>query len=88
VIAKGPNLIPAAKSALQELHRLNITYVFVSNTCMIEAEKAEQLATMLEVPVSAEQVVLAHTPMRCLKEYHTKHVLVCGQGAVEQIART
>lgn len=87
MIAKGPNVIPAAKSAIQELHRSNITYVFVSNTCMIEAEKAEELAKMLEVPVSPEQVVLAHTPMRCLTEYHKKHVLVCGQGRVEQIAR-
>jgi ribonucleotide monophosphatase NagD (HAD superfamily) len=52
VITKGPNVIPAAKLALQELVELNIPYVFVSNTCMLESEKAEQLSNMLGVPVS------------------------------------
>ena len=37
--------------------------------------------------VLPEQVVLAHTPMRCLTEFHSKHVLICGQGPVEEIAR-
>ncbi|CAF0730523.1 unnamed protein product [Adineta steineri] len=87
VITKGPNVISAAKVALQELVQFNVPYVFVSNTCMLESEKAEQLSEMLEVPVLAEQVVLAHTPMRCLTEYHSKHVLICGQGRIEEIAR-
>ncbi|CAF1131441.1 unnamed protein product [Adineta ricciae] len=87
VITKGPGAIPAAKLALQKLHKLNVPYIFVSNTCMLESEKADQLAKMLEVPVPSDQVVLAHTPMRCLTEYHYKHVLVCGQGDVEEIAR-
>ena len=108
MITKGPNLIPAAKLAIEQLVHFNIPYVFVSNACMMESEKAEQLSTMLGVPVSchhrsiclndqspllsiqilAEQVVLAHTPMRCLTEYHNKHVLVCGQGQINDIART
>jgi len=25
--------------------------------------------------------------MRCLTEYHDKHVLICGQGPIEEIAR-
>ncbi len=40
-----------------------------------------------EIQVVPEQVVLAQTPMRCLTEYHNKHVLICGQGPIEEIAR-
>ncbi|CAF3950627.1 unnamed protein product [Rotaria magnacalcarata] len=88
VITKGPNVIPAAKLAIKKLVEYNIPYVFVSNTCMLETEKAEQLSNMLEVPVHPKQVVLAHTPMRCLSDFHSKHVLICGQGDIEDIART
>ncbi len=51
VITKGPNVIPAAKLAVQELIQFNVPSVFVSNTCMLESEKAEQLSKMLDVPV-------------------------------------
>ncbi|CAF2677587.1 unnamed protein product [Rotaria sp. Silwood2] len=88
VITKGPNVIPAAKLAIQKLVQYNVPFVFVSNTCMLETEKAEQLSNMLEVSILPKQVVLAHTPMRCLGEYHKKHVLICGQGDIEEIART
>lgn len=40
------------------------------------------------IQVLPEQVVLAQTPMRTLTEYHNKHVLISGQGATEEIART
>jgi ribonucleotide monophosphatase NagD (HAD superfamily) len=45
-------VISAAKIALKELVQYNVPYVFVSNTCMLESEKAQQLSTMLGVPVS------------------------------------
>ena len=38
--------------AIQQLVRHNVPFVFVSNTCMMESEKAEQLSDMLEVHVS------------------------------------
>ncbi|CAF1188561.1 unnamed protein product [Rotaria sordida] len=88
VITKGSNVIPAAKLAIKKLVQYDIPHIFVSNTCMLETEKAEQLSNMLEVPILPKQVVSAHTPMRCLDEYHNKHVLICGQGEIEEIART
>lgn len=88
VITKGPNVIPAAKLAIKRLIEYNVPFVFVSNTCMFESEKAAQLSMFLDAPIETDQVVLAHTPMRCLTEYHKKHVLICGQGSLEEIART
>ena len=77
--------------------------MFVSNTCMLESDKAKQLSAVLgfnvsgyffiipdihgSIQVHPEQVVLAQTPMRTLTEYHNKHVLVSGQGVTEEIAR-
>jgi hypothetical protein len=37
--------------------------------------------------IDPEHIVLAQTPMRTLLEYHDKHVLICGQGATEDIGR-
>ena len=51
----------------------------------MKRKTTNESGNILQVPT--DQVVLAHTPMRCLTEYHYKHVLVCGQGDVEEIAR-
>ncbi|UJR21311.1 hypothetical protein I4U23_024401 [Adineta vaga] len=88
VITKGPNFITVAKPAIQKLIQLKVPVVFVSNTCMLEADKAKQLSAVLGITIHPEQVVLAQTPMRSLTEYHNKHVLISGQGPVEEIGRT
>ncbi|CAF5057773.1 unnamed protein product, partial [Rotaria sp. Silwood1] len=85
VITKGPNFITVAKPAIQTLIQLNVPIVFVSNTCMLESDKAKQLSALLEI--HPEQIVLAQTPMRTLTDFHNKHVLVSGQGQAEDIAR-
>ncbi|CAF3599710.1 unnamed protein product [Rotaria sp. Silwood1] len=87
VITKGPNFITVAKPAIQTLIQLNVPIVFVSNTCMLESDKAKQLSALLEVTIHPEQIVLAQTPMRTLTDFHNKHVLVSGQGQAEDIAR-
>ncbi|CAF4772473.1 unnamed protein product, partial [Rotaria sp. Silwood2] len=85
VITKGPNFITVAKPAIQTLIQLNVPVVFVSNTCMLESDKAKQLSAVLGVTIHPEQVVLAQTPMRTLTDFHNKHVLVSGQGQAEDI---
>ncbi|CAF3358254.1 unnamed protein product, partial [Rotaria sp. Silwood2] len=85
VITKGSNFITAAKPAIQTLIQLNVPVVFVSNTCMVESDKAKQLSAVLGVTIHPEQVVLAQTPMRTLTDFHNKHVLVSGQGQAEDI---
>lgn len=52
MITKGPNVIQPARWATQQLNHLDIPYVFVSNTCMLESEKADQLSDLLGTPVS------------------------------------
>ncbi|UJR28131.1 hypothetical protein I4U23_009388 [Adineta vaga] len=87
VITKGPNFIAVAKPAIHTLIQLNIPVVFLSNTCVLESDKAKQLSSMLDITINPEQVVLAQTPMRTLTEYHNQHVLISGQGPVEEIGR-
>ncbi|CAF4634359.1 unnamed protein product, partial [Rotaria magnacalcarata] len=87
VITQGPNFIAVAKPAIQALIQLKVPVVFVSNTCMLESDKAKQLSAVLGVTIHPEQVVLAQTPMRTLTDFHNKHVLVSGQDATEDIAR-
>ncbi|CAF4235577.1 unnamed protein product [Rotaria sordida] len=54
---------------------------------MFESDKAKQLSALLEVTIHPEQVVLAQIPMRTLTDFHNKHILISGQGQVEDIAR-
>lgn len=51
VITKGPNFIAAAKPAIHTLMQLHIPVVFLSNTCVLESEKAKQLSAMLGLTV-------------------------------------
>jgi len=88
VITQGPNVIQSAKKAIRTLIQQDVPFAFVSNACSFESDKAEQLSKMLGVSIHPDQVILAHTPMRCLTQYHDKHVLVCGQGPIEEIARS
>ncbi|CAF3069848.1 unnamed protein product, partial [Rotaria sp. Silwood2] len=71
-ITEGPNFIAAAKPAIQTLIQLNVPVIFVSNTCMLESDKAKQLSAVLGVTIHPELIVLAQTPMRTLTEFHNK----------------
>lgn len=37
--------------------------------------------------MTADQVVMSHSPLKMLKQFHDKHILVSGQGAVMEIAK-
>lgn len=51
--------------------------------------KAEQLSRKLGIPVSANQVILSHTPLRRLKEqYANKNILVIGGESCIEVARS
>lgn len=53
----------------------------------MRANKAKSLSDLLDVEIKEDQVVLAHSPLKSMTEFHGKHVLVCGQGPQEEIAR-
>ncbi|CAM9870509.1 unnamed protein product [Lampetra fluviatilis] len=92
VLVRGRTPIPAARDAFRKLldasGALRVPVVFVTNAgnCLRQA-KAAQLSDVLGVPISQEQVMLSHSPLRMFEQYHHKHVLVSGQGPVEDIAK-
>jgi len=94
VIVRGKNVLPNAPDAFHLLvdetkASWRVPTIFVTNAGnTLRQEKADKLSEWLGVPVSEEQVVMAHSPLKMFKEYHEKHVLVVGQGPVEQIARS
>lgn len=91
VLVRGRTPIPAAKQCFRNLVDRNGKYkvpvVFVTNAgnCMRQT-KAEHLSHLLEVEVSPDQVMLSHSPLRMLTQFHKMRVLVSGQGPVEEVA--
>ncbi|TRY97785.1 hypothetical protein DNTS_008281 [Danionella cerebrum] len=92
VLVRGKTPIPAAKRAFQKLVDSNgqflMPVVFVTNAgnCLRQ-KKADQLSHILGVPISQDQVMMSHSPLRMFKKFHDKHVLVSGQGPVLDIAK-
>ncbi|GET92950.1 hypothetical protein, conserved [Leishmania tarentolae] len=89
VVYRSHRLIPGADTAVQKLATLRIPFVFMTNGGQkSEAEKAEELSGLLGCPISANQVLLAHSPMCLLvPEYREKRVLVVGTPHCANIAR-
>jgi len=94
VIVRGKNVLPSALEAFQLLvdkstGKWKVPTIFVTNAGnTLRQEKADKLSNWLSVPVTEEQVVMAHSPLKMFTEYHKKQVLVTGQGPVQQIARS
>uniref|UniRef100_H3A2Z1 Haloacid dehalogenase-like hydrolase domain-containing 5 n=1 Tax=Latimeria chalumnae TaxID=7897 RepID=H3A2Z1_LATCH len=92
VLVRGKTPIPAAKKAFQKLvnsqGQFLVPVVFVTNAgnCLRQT-KADQLTSILGVPISQEQVMMSHSPLRMFKRYHNKCVLLSGQGPVLDIAK-
>ncbi|NXH21007.1 HDHD5 hydrolase, partial [Bucco capensis] len=92
VLVRGKTPIPAAKTAFQKLvnsqGQFLVPVVFVTNAgnCLRQ-KKADQLSHLLGVPISPDQVLMSHSPLRMFKRYHQKCVLVSGQGPLLDIAQ-
>ncbi|KAM8862452.1 haloacid dehalogenase-like hydrolase domain-containing 5 [Spinachia spinachia] len=92
VLVRGKQPIPAAKKAFEKLvdsqGQFVVPVVFVTNAgnCLRQT-KADQLAHILGVPITQDQVILSHSPLRMFKKFHDKCVLVSGQGPVLEIAK-
>lgn len=83
VLVRGPDTIPEAPKALQMLngdnkYNIRVPYIFVTNGGgKTEEMRCEDLSSRLKVPVSPDQFIQGHTPMRDLKSKY-KTVLVIG----------
>ncbi|NWH71218.1 HDHD5 hydrolase, partial [Piaya cayana] len=92
VLVRGKTPIPAAKTAFQKLvnsqGQFLVPVVFVTNAgnCLRQ-KKADQLSHLLGVPISQDQVMMSHSPLRVFRRYHDKCVLVSGQGPLLDIAQ-
>ncbi|NXO80176.1 HDHD5 hydrolase, partial [Sitta europaea] len=92
VLVRGRTPIPAARRAFGKLVNAQgqflVPVVFVTNAgnCLRQ-NKAEQLSHLLGVPISQDQVMMSHSPLRMFKHYHEKCVLVSGQGPLLDIAQ-
>ncbi|NXE35735.1 HDHD5 hydrolase, partial [Ptilorrhoa leucosticta] len=92
VLVRGKTPIPAARTAFRKLvnsqGQFLVPVVFVTNAgnCLRQ-EKADQLSHLLGVPISQDQVMMSHSPLRMFKRYHEKCVLVSGQGPLLDIAQ-
>ncbi|XP_038137739.1 haloacid dehalogenase-like hydrolase domain-containing 5 [Cyprinodon tularosa] len=92
VLVRGRMLIPAAKAAFEKLvdsqGQFVVPVVFVTNAgnCLRQT-KADQLSHILGVPITQDQVIMSHSPLRMFKKFHEKCVLVSGQGPVLEIAK-
>ncbi|XP_061650383.1 haloacid dehalogenase-like hydrolase domain-containing 5 isoform X2 [Phyllopteryx taeniolatus] len=92
VLLRGRMLIPAAKKAFEKLvdskGQFAVPLVFVTNAgnCLRQT-KADQLSHILGVPITQDQVIMSHSPLRMFKKFHDKCVLVSGQGPVLEISK-
>ena len=94
VIVRGKNVLPSAPETFSALYdrqeeKWRVPAIFVTNAGnSLRQKKADQLTNWLNVPVTEEQVVMSHSPLKMFTEFHDKHVLVAGQGPVEFIAKS
>lgn len=94
VIVRGKRVLPFAPDAFTKLinpatGKFRVPSVFLTNAGnSLRQEKADKLSEWLNVEITEDQVVMAHSPLKMFTEFHKKHVLVTGQGPVEQIARS
>ncbi|CBX91093.1 similar to phosphatidyl synthase [Plenodomus lingam JN3] len=86
VLVHGDRLIPEGKRVLEILNGDNelgikIPHIFLTNgSGKPEQARVEQLSKILHNPISTEQFIQSHTPMRALAEYYKTVLVVGGEG--------
>ncbi|EON98509.1 putative phosphatidyl synthase protein [Phaeoacremonium minimum UCRPA7] len=86
VLVHGDRLIPEGKRTLEILNGDNelgikIPHIFLTNgSGKPEQARVNQLSAILGAPISTEQFIQSHTPMRALAEYYNTVLVVGGEG--------
>ncbi|KAK3390031.1 HAD-like domain-containing protein [Podospora didyma] len=86
VLVHGDRLIPEGKMVLDMLNGDNelgikIPHIFLTNgSGKPELPRCQQLSHILHNPVSTDQFIQSHTPMRALAEYYNTVLVVGGEG--------
>lgn len=86
VLVHGDRLIPEGQRTLEILNGDNelgikIPHIFLTNgSGKPEQARIDQLSKILHQPISIEQFIQSHTPMRALSEYYDTVLVVGGEG--------
>ncbi|OQV21405.1 Cat eye syndrome critical region protein 5 [Hypsibius exemplaris] len=93
VFLRGHHPLPAGAEALKRLTddrgRFIVPTVFVTNAGnALRREKAAFLSEVFGVKISADQIIMAHSPFSMFRQYHDRHFLVSGQGPATEIAES
>ncbi|KAF2016320.1 HAD-superfamily hydrolase [Aaosphaeria arxii CBS 175.79] len=86
VLVHGDRLIPEGKRVLEILNGDNqlgikIPHIFLTNgSGKPEEPRVQQLSGILKNPISTDQFIQSHTPMRALSEYYKTVLVVGGEG--------
>jgi len=84
VLMRGGTLIPTAKSAFNNSYKIPIQ--FVTNSGGLRKHKAKFLKKHLGIPVTEDDIILSHTPLRGQTQLHDKFTLVFGQPPITEVA--
>lgn len=92
VLVRGKTLLPHTKECIRLLTdrdgNFKIPTVFLTNAGNeLRSSKSAKLSQLLGVQVKPDQVVMSHSPLRLLKNFHNKRCLISGQGPVVDIAK-
>ncbi|KAF2006946.1 phosphatidyl synthase-like protein [Amniculicola lignicola CBS 123094] len=86
VLVHGDRLIPEGQQVLEILNGNNelgikIPHIFLTNgSGKLEGPRCEQLSKILRSPISTDQFIQSHTPMRALAEHYSTVLVVGGEG--------
>ncbi|KZM27047.1 uncharacterized protein EKO05_0004999 [Ascochyta rabiei] len=86
VLVHGDRLIPEGKRTLEILNGDNelgikIPHIFLTNgSGKLEGPRCQQLSNILKNPISTDQFIQSHTPMRALADYYETVLVVGGEG--------
>ena len=86
VLVHGDRLIPEGREVLDILNGNNelgikIPHIFLTNgSGKPELARTQQLTSILHNPISTDQFIQSHTPMRALSEYYHTVLVVGGEG--------
>ncbi|KAA0188035.1 Cat eye syndrome critical region protein 5 [Fasciolopsis buskii] len=93
VLGRGAVPLPQAQEAFRLLcdpdcKELRVPVAFVTNACVDGAAKSKMLSSWFKVPIYADQVIQAPSPLTAYKEFHKKRVLFIGQDNTLDVAHS
>ncbi|CAF0844390.1 unnamed protein product [Brachionus calyciflorus] len=92
VLVRGKTLLPQTKHMIKLLTdkhgNFKIPTIFLTNAGNeLKGSKAAKMSKLLGIKIEPDQVVMSHSPLKLLKNFHNKRCLISGQGPVVEIAK-